>query len=137
MSTEITLTRPDDWHLHLRDGAALAAVLPATAAQFARAIVMPNLSPPCATSADVVHGFLIEGTNINTMLVPGYVSALPIRFKAPRELVWKAMVEPEHMKRWWGPDGFSIEGVVMDLRVGGAWTFVAPLINPMLNKTVA
>jgi uncharacterized protein YndB with AHSA1/START domain len=42
----------------------------------------------------------------------------------PRELVWKAMVEPEHMKRWWGPDGFSIEGVVMDLRVGGTWTFV-------------
>lgn len=42
----------------------------------------------------------------------------------PRELVWKAMVEPEHMKRWWGPDGFSIEGVVIDLRVGGAWTFV-------------
>jgi len=42
----------------------------------------------------------------------------------PRELVWKAMVEPEHMKRWWGPDGFGIEGVTMDLRVGGAWTFV-------------
>jgi cytochrome c oxidase subunit II len=38
-----------------------------------------------ATSADVVHGLLIEGTNINTMLVPGYISALPIRFKAPRE----------------------------------------------------
>ena len=42
----LTLTRPDDWHLHLRDGAALAAVLPCTAAQFARAIVMPNLKPP-------------------------------------------------------------------------------------------
>ncbi len=42
----LTLTRPDDWHLHLRDGAALVAVLPATAAQFARAIVMPNLRPP-------------------------------------------------------------------------------------------
>ncbi|MDE2585148.1 MAG: SRPBCC domain-containing protein, partial [Betaproteobacteria bacterium] len=39
-------------------------------------------------------------------------------------LVWKAMVEPEHMQRWWGPDGFSIEGVTMDLRVGGTWTFV-------------
>ena len=44
--TSLTLTRPDDWHLHLRDGAALAAVLPYTAAQFARAIVMPNLKPP-------------------------------------------------------------------------------------------
>ena len=47
----LTLTRPDDWHLHLRDGAALAAVLPATARQFARAIVMPNLRPPITTAA--------------------------------------------------------------------------------------
>lgn len=46
----LTLTRPDDWHLHLRDGAALAAVLPATARQFARAIVMPNLKPPVTTA---------------------------------------------------------------------------------------
>ena len=47
----LTLTRPDDWHLHLRDGAAMAAVLPATARQFARAIVMPNLKPPVTTAA--------------------------------------------------------------------------------------
>jgi len=47
----LTLTRPDDWHLHLRDGAALAAVLPHSAAQFARAIVMPNLRPPVTTAA--------------------------------------------------------------------------------------
>jgi dihydroorotase len=47
----LTLTRPDDWHLHLRDGAALAAVLPHTARQFARAIVMPNLKPPVTTTA--------------------------------------------------------------------------------------
>ena len=47
----LTITRPDDWHLHLRDGAALAAVLPATARQFARAIVMPNLRPPVTTAA--------------------------------------------------------------------------------------
>jgi dihydroorotase len=48
---QITLTRPDDWHLHLRDGAALAAVLPHSARQFARAIVMPNLRPPVTTVA--------------------------------------------------------------------------------------
>jgi dihydroorotase len=48
--TSITLRRPDDWHLHLRDGAALAAVVPYTAAQFARAIVMPNLKPPVITT---------------------------------------------------------------------------------------
>lgn len=47
----ITITRPDDWHLHLRDGGALKAVLPDTARQFARAIVMPNLRPPVTTTA--------------------------------------------------------------------------------------
>ena len=49
--TTLTLRRPDDWHLHLRDGAALAAVLPFTAARFGRAIVMPNLQPPVTTTA--------------------------------------------------------------------------------------
>ncbi len=49
--TRLTLRRPDDWHLHLRDGAMLRAVLPWTAAVFARAIVMPNLAPPVATAA--------------------------------------------------------------------------------------
>ena len=47
----LTLTQPDDWHLHLRDGDALAAVLPDTARRFARAIVMPNLKPPVTTVA--------------------------------------------------------------------------------------
>jgi dihydroorotase len=47
----LSLTQPDDWHLHLRDGAAMASVLPASAAQFARAIVMPNLKPPVTTAA--------------------------------------------------------------------------------------
>ena len=47
---EIEIRRPDDWHLHLRDGAAMAAVLPFTAARFARAIVMPNLKPPVTTT---------------------------------------------------------------------------------------
>lgn len=49
--TTLTITRPDDWHLHLRDGDALKAVLPDTARQFARAIVMPNLLPPVITTA--------------------------------------------------------------------------------------
>jgi dihydroorotase len=50
----ITITRPDDWHLHLRDGAAMASVLPHSARQFARAIVMPNLKPPVTTTADAL-----------------------------------------------------------------------------------
>jgi dihydroorotase len=51
MAERITLRRPDDWHVHLRDGELLRGVLPYTAAQFARAIVMPNLSPPVTTAA--------------------------------------------------------------------------------------
>ena len=47
----ITIRRPDDWHLHFRDGATMQAVVPHTARQFARAIVMPNLSPPVTTTA--------------------------------------------------------------------------------------
>ncbi|MBL8329629.1 MAG: dihydroorotase [Rubrivivax sp.] len=52
--TTLTLARPDDWHLHLRDGAALEAVLPYTARQFGRAIVMPNLRPPVTTAAQAL-----------------------------------------------------------------------------------
>ena len=50
MPDRITIIRPDDWHLHLRDGEHLRAVLPDTARRFARAIVMPNLRPPVTTT---------------------------------------------------------------------------------------
>ena len=50
MTQELTLIRPDDWHLHVRDGAALNVVVPHTAAQFGRAIIMPNLKPPVTTA---------------------------------------------------------------------------------------
>ena len=52
MTQSLTLPRPDDWHLHLRDGAMLQGVLPETARHFARAIIMPNLVPPVVTLAD-------------------------------------------------------------------------------------
>jgi dihydroorotase len=51
MTNTLTLTRPDDWHLHVRDGQALHAVVPHTAAQFARAVIMPNLKPPVTSTA--------------------------------------------------------------------------------------
>ena len=50
LTHSLTITRPDDWHLHVRDGAALHTVVPHTAAQFARAIIMPNLKPPVTTA---------------------------------------------------------------------------------------
>jgi len=52
MTNSVTIRRPDDWHLHLRDGAILRAVLPESARHFARAIVMPNLVPPVVTADD-------------------------------------------------------------------------------------
>jgi dihydroorotase len=52
---QFTLTRPDDWHLHLRDGALMQSVLPDTARQFARAIVMPNLRPPVTTTEQALE----------------------------------------------------------------------------------
>ncbi|HEY6453094.1 MAG TPA: dihydroorotase [Steroidobacteraceae bacterium] len=69
MSRELTLRRPDDAHLHLRDGAALEAVLPFSAARFARAIVMPNLVPPLTTTAMVLE----YRDRIRAALAPGTV----------------------------------------------------------------
>ncbi len=54
MTQQLTITRPDDWHLHVRDGAALAAVVPDSARQFARAIIMPNLKPPVTSAAQAL-----------------------------------------------------------------------------------
>jgi dihydroorotase len=54
MADAITIRHPDDWHVHLRDGVMMAAVLPYTARQFARAIVMPNLAPPVTTIASAL-----------------------------------------------------------------------------------
>jgi dihydroorotase len=54
MTDKITITRPDDWHLHVRDGDTLLTVVPHTAAQFGRAMIMPNLRPPVTTAAQAV-----------------------------------------------------------------------------------
>ena len=52
MTDRLTIRRPDDWHVHLRDGAMLDHVAQYTARQFARAIIMPNLSPPVTTASE-------------------------------------------------------------------------------------
>ena len=70
----LTLTTPDDWHLHVRDGAALSAVLPHTARQFHRAIIMPNLKPPVRTVAEAaayrqrILSALPAGTNFEPLM---------------------------------------------------------------------
>ena len=73
--TEITIPRPDDWHLHLRDGAMLEGVIGHSAAHFARAIIMPNLVPPVVTHAqatayrDRIMAALPEGSNFEPLMV--------------------------------------------------------------------
>jgi dihydroorotase len=52
--SSLTLIRPDDWHVHVRDGEALKTVVPHTAAQFGRAVIMPNVRPPVTTAAQAV-----------------------------------------------------------------------------------
>jgi dihydroorotase len=66
-NSSLTITRPDDWHLHLRDGDALRAVVPWSAARFGRAVVMPNLKPPVTTTAQA----LAYRERIRAALPPG------------------------------------------------------------------
>jgi dihydroorotase len=75
MADTLTIRRPDDWHLHLRDGAALKSVLPFTAQQFGRAIVMPNLTPPITTAEaanayrDRILAALPQGADFKPLMV--------------------------------------------------------------------
>ena len=89
MTQNITLRRPDDWHLHLRDGAMLKGVLPETARHFARAIIMPNLVPPGVTGAQaaayreriLAAGFKVaEIGNSECAKLDGGMSCLSLRF---------------------------------------------------------
>ena len=74
MTQSLTIRRPDDWHLHLRDGAMLKGVLPETTRHFARAIVMPNLVPPVVTGAqaaayrDRILAALPEGADFTPLM---------------------------------------------------------------------
>jgi len=89
MPKQITITRPDDWHLHLRDGAALAAVVPHTARQFGRAIVMPNLKPPITTTAQA----LAYRARIAAALPPGS------RFEPLMTLYLTDTLAPDEIRR--------------------------------------
>ena len=80
---ELTLTRPDDWHLHVRDGDALNTVVPHTAAQFARAIIMPNLKPPVTTAAQAedyarrIRAAVPQGINFEPLMTLYLTDNLP------------------------------------------------------------
>ncbi|MCV0438252.1 MAG: dihydroorotase [Hydrogenophaga sp.] len=79
----LTITRPDDWHLHVRDGDALRTVVPHTAAQFGRAIIMPNLRPPVTTAAqamaygDRIRAAVPEGVSFEPLMTLYLTDNLP------------------------------------------------------------
>jgi dihydroorotase len=81
--TELSIQTPDDWHLHIRDGAAMAAVVPFTARQFGRAIIMPNLRPPITTTAqamayrDRILAALPEGSAFEPLMTLYLTDNLP------------------------------------------------------------
>jgi len=94
--SRLTLTRPDDWHVHFRDGAALDSVIHHTVRQFARAIVMPNLNPP-VTTVDVAHKYRARildavGNAIDSGMLPSGAAFTPLMTlyltdnTAPREI---------------------------------------------------
>jgi len=84
LTSSITITRPDDWHLHLRDEAAMRSVLPHTARQFARAIVMPNLRPPVTTAAQAaayrerIQAAVPEGLDFQPLMTMYLTDVTPV-----------------------------------------------------------
>ncbi|MBP7484269.1 MAG: dihydroorotase [Aquabacterium sp.] len=80
---KLVLTRPDDWHLHVRDGAAMASVVPATARQFGRAIIMPNLRPPVTNAeqatayAERIRAAVPAGMKFDPLMVLYLTNATP------------------------------------------------------------
>ena len=89
MTSEITITRPDDWHLHVRDGEALKTVVPHSAAQFGRAIIMPNLRPPVTTAAQA----MAYRDRIRAAVPPG------MKFEPLMTLYLTDKLPPEEIKR--------------------------------------
>ena len=85
----LTITRPDDWHLHVRDGEPLLTVVPHTAAQFGRAIIMPNLRPPVTTAAQALE------------YKQRILAAVPagVQFEPMMTLTWPGMMNPS-MSGW-------------------------------------
>ena len=88
MTDLLKITRPDDWHLHVRDGDALNTVVPHTAAQFGRAIIMPNLKPPVTTAEqalayrDRIRAAVPAGLNFEPLMTLYLTDKLP-----PEEIV--------------------------------------------------
>ena len=114
----ITLVRPDDWHLHLRDGAALATTVPHAAAQFARAIVMPNLRPPVTSAQqatdyrDRIRAAVPAGASFEPLMTMYLTDRLP-----PEEIVRAAAVGVKALKLYPAGATTNSDAGVTDIRL--------------------
>ena len=122
MTQSLTIRRPDDWHLHLRDGAMLAAVLPETARHFGRAIVMPNLVPPVVTAGDA------------TAYRERIMAALPdgMTFEPLMTLYMTEETDPEDVRR------AAASGLITAVKLypaGAACRFASTAKSPMPRST--
>ena len=103
MKKTLTITRPDDWHLHLRDDSLMASVLPDTARRFARAIIMPNLKPP-VTTTDAAQAYRAR---ILAALPPAMAFDPLMTLYLTDNTPWRVVTPPIYARdtlvphRWW------------------------------------
>ena len=113
----LTITRPDDWHLHVRDGAALEAVVPHSARQFGRALIMPNLRPPVTTAAqatayrDRIRAAVPEGTAFEPVMSLYLTDKLP-----PEEIALAAQAGVRALKLYPAGATTNSDAGVTDIR---------------------
>ncbi|WP_345540409.1 dihydroorotase [Variovorax defluvii] len=113
----LTLTRPDDWHLHVRDGAALEAVVPHSARQFGRALIMPNLRPPVTTAEqasayrDRIRAAVPEGLSFEPVMSMYLTDNLP-----PEEIARAAAAEVRALKLYPAGATTNSDAGVTDIR---------------------
>ena len=117
MTDTLTITRPDDWHLHVRDGAALEAVVPHSARQFGRALIMPNLRPPVTTAAqaaayrDRIRAAVPEGTAFEPVMSLYLTDKLP-----PEEIALAAQAGVRALKLYPAGATTNSDAGVTDIR---------------------
>jgi dihydroorotase len=117
MTDTLTITRPDDWHLHVRDGAALEAVVPHSARQFGRALIMPNLRPPVTSAAqamayrDRIRAAVPQGTAFEPVMSLYLTDKLP-----PEEIALAAAVGVRALKLYPAGATTNSDAGVTDIR---------------------
>ena len=124
---ELTLARPDDWHLHVRDGEALAAVIPHTAHRFARAIIMPNLQPPVTTTGQALayRQRILDAAPAGTYFTP--LMTLYLTDNTTAEEVTRAKNSEQVVAFKYYPAGATTNSDAGVTDIANTWTTLAAL----------